>query len=133
VRVGRQEPRAEDDVGVAVEQGLQELGQIGGVVLEVGVLHGDEGTGRVREPGPQGRPLAAVHEVTQHPDTGIADAGQDRRRAVGRRVIDHDHFGDERLRQHAFQRPRHRGFLVVARDDHGEAWLGHRGRHGGGA
>ena len=51
------EPRAEDDVGLALDDRLDELGILRRVVLEVGVLDDDDLAGGVPEPGAQAAPL----------------------------------------------------------------------------
>lgn len=59
---------AADEIG-AVEF-TEELGQVGGVVLEVAVESGDEGGFRGIESGEEGGALAAVDLVADAPDVG---------------------------------------------------------------
>ena len=65
------EPRAVDDVGLALDDRLDELRVLRGVVLEVGVLDDDDLAGGVAEPGAQGRPLALVLLVEDDRQVGL--------------------------------------------------------------
>ena len=69
------EARAVDDVGLALDDRLDELGILRGVVFEVGVLDDDDLAGGVAEPGPQGRSLALVLVVEDDRQLGLV-AGQ---------------------------------------------------------
>ena len=51
---------AVDDVGVTVEDGLQQAGEVGGVVFEVGVEDGEQRSARLADASPQRRALALV-------------------------------------------------------------------------
>ena len=86
------EARAEDDVGAAVEDGLDEPRILGGVVFPVGILNDDDVAGAVLEAGAQGGALARVLRLLQDADVVefAFEPGQDRRRAVGRAVVDQD-------------------------------------------
>ena len=77
VRPAGQEPRAEDHVGLVVEDRRQQVAELVGVVLEVGVLHDDVVGRGVGEAGAQRGTLALVAVVQHHPHRRVVDAGED--------------------------------------------------------
>ena len=120
VRPDRQEPRAVDHVGHALDDRLDQAMVLGGIVFQVGVLDDDDVAGGLGEAGPHGRPFAAVPLVQ---DDANVFAAVDRRqhvpRAVGAAVVDQDDLlGDGHLADAADDLD-HRGLLVVDRDHHG--------------
>ena len=95
MRPAAEEARAVHHVGVAALERLEQHPVLGGVVLEVGVLHDHVLAVHDRERGAQGGALASVDLVAQHADPRVARrhgaAGEHVRRAVVRPVVDqHD-------------------------------------------
>ena len=116
------EARAEDDVGVAVEDRLDELRILVGVVFEVGVLDDDDVAARLGDAAADGRPLPLVHRLEDVADLRplLRERRDDVARAVGRAVVDDDDLLLDRHRPHPAQQLRHRRALVVAGDDDGK-------------
>ena len=73
------EPRAEDDVGLVLDDRLDELGILLRVVLEVGILDDDDVAGGVSEAGAQGGPLALVAVVEDDLQVAVAACSSSRR------------------------------------------------------
>ena len=73
------EPRAEDDVGLALDDRLDELGILRGVVLEVGVLDDDDLAGGMAEPGAERGPFALVLLVEDDRQVAVARRRSSRR------------------------------------------------------
>ena len=114
------EARAVDGVGFAVADRAQQGGQLGRIVLEVGVLRHDHITGGGGDAALERGALAAIGGVTDHVLHQAVLAGQpveDGAGAVGRRVVHDDHFKPQRdlpeLTHRGFDRRR----LVVRRHD----------------
>jgi hypothetical protein len=61
-------PDAEDGVRAAIDQGSDDLVQVAGIVLEVGVEDRGEVSPRVRQGGPNGLPLAPVLRMLEDAD-----------------------------------------------------------------
>ena len=61
------EARAEDHVGPAVEDRLQERGVVGRVVFQVGILNQHHGAGRLGEARAKRGALALVHSPENRP------------------------------------------------------------------
>ena len=59
---------AEDSVGVAFEDGLQQLGIVAGIVFEVGILDKNDFAGGLRQAGADARSLAQVLVVQSELD-----------------------------------------------------------------
>ena len=73
-RLAAGEAGAEDGVGLLLDEDRQEAEQVARVVLEVGVVdHGEFAVGAL-QPGPDGRPLAAVASLLQEEPVGGAGA-----------------------------------------------------------
>ncbi len=75
-----EEAGAVDDVGPAVEDGLEERRVLGGVVLQVGVLDEDDVARRRGESRLEGRPLAHVPRLEEDPDVRGLRGGRRRSR-----------------------------------------------------
>ena len=92
------EARAEDDVGVAVEDRLEQLRVLARIVLEVGVLDEGDVAGDVRHGRAHGGALALVALVVHHDEaevvgvsgTSARNASSASRGAVARAVVDDD-------------------------------------------
>jgi len=130
----------EDDVGAAVEDGLEQLGIVAGVVFEIGVLDEDDFAGGFGEAAAQGSTLALVLRLKEK--TKIAEfnrivaivgggrgfaAGlasgepfEDLPGAVGGAVIDDKDFLADGGFDDATKDFVDRGLFIVDRDDHGE-------------
>ena len=65
VRISREKAGADDHIRAARHKRLEEALEIAGIVFKVGVLDGNEVTGRLREPRVECRPLALVHLVSE--------------------------------------------------------------------
>ena len=119
LRTPADQPRAEDDVGVAVEDRLDEPRDVGRVVLEIRVLdHDDLPAHRARRPCAARRPCPGCGRggSSSTPSSPATMLG----RAVPRAVVD-DH--DLRVIPSACTRSITRtmvSLLVVGRDDHAE-------------
>ena len=87
----RREARALHEVGPG-EQGPDVVGDVDRVHRAVGVEHDDDVAGGGREPGAQGRALAAPL-LAHHPDTGPKGTGHVGG-AVGRGAVDQDQLVD---------------------------------------
>ena len=127
------EARAEDDVGVAVEDRLDEPRVLGRVVLEVGVLDERDVAGHVRGPPcapPRPCPGSPRGRRSTQPVLRPCRAWRARNsaehvaRAVGRAVVDDDDLLRDRHRQHALEERAHGPRLVVDGDEDREAAAG---------
>src|SRR4029077_18096169 len=132
--------RTEDDVGAAVEDGLEQLGGVARVVFEIGVLDEDDFAGGFGEAATEGSALALVlrlKEKTQIAEFNRIVAIVGRRRgfaaglasgetfenlagAVGGAVIDDEDFLADGGFDDATEDFVDRGLFVVDGDDHGE-------------
>lgn len=123
VRTRAGETGAEDDVGLAVDDGTDQPGKLGGVVLEVGVLHGDDVAGSLGESRAEGRSLAPVFGVEKLPENRVPEPLlEGLPRAVGGTIVDEDDF-PERKRGHGpdpLDDDGERFLFVVDGDDDGE-------------
>ena len=124
VRPTGEEARAEHHVGDAPLERLEHHGVLGGVVLEVGVLHDDVlGRCTMRERRAQRRALAPVDGVAQHADPRVVECSGEHLRRCRRSepssttTISAIH-GDV---QHPVDQRRHRAGLVEARHGHRQA------------
>lgn len=121
LRPPAREPRAEDDVGDAVSDGLDEGGHFRRVVFEIGVLdHGDlavdVGYGR-----PDRRALPAVRLTQEEPAVpAVLPLVEDRRRPVARPVVDDDHLFVQLERVDTTEHFRDRRGLVVDGNEKGD-------------
>src|SRR5438105_15903858 len=87
------EPRSVHYVGLALDQGFEDMTVFPRIVLEIGVLDDAELAARLLDCRPDRRALTPVAVVAEHPDpirTGSGDLLGDLGRAVGRAVVDHD-------------------------------------------
>ena len=100
--------------------GVEQLGPVLGVVLEVGVLHEHEVAGDVLEAAADGRALAPVHVVGDDAHGAVGELAQHVARAVGAAVVDdHDLEVDGQLDlAHAAHDLHHGVALVEHGDDH---------------
>jgi hypothetical protein len=98
-------------------RGREQFRDVGGVVFEIGVLGDHELPGRVEQGGSDRRPLAPIGVVPEDRDP-IAVTLEDRRRAVGRRVIDDDdlRFRPDVGRQDAIEQRGDRALFVEHRN-----------------
>jgi len=129
--VGGQEPRepgispvttpARHDV-VRVAEPLDEPGDVGGIVLEVGVERHQERVPRVGEAGGQGRGLSEVLPEAHEADTAVARRDLPERipRAVARAVVDIDHLVLAPHRLEGFGEPRVERLEIVLLVEDGE-------------
>jgi hypothetical protein len=124
------EARAEHHIGMAVEDGLDELGVVGRVVLQVRVLDEGDVAGHARDAGAHGRTFTAVLRLQDHLEAvlrrvrrGAPDLVEDLARAVGRAVVDHHDLLADRHGHDALEQRPHRAYLVVDRDDDGQREL----------
>src|SRR5262249_49795470 len=92
------EPRAVDDVRVVLDDRLDELGILGRVVLEVGVLDDDDLAGGLAEPGAQRGALSLVAVVEDYLQVAVASLhlAEDLAGAVLRAVVDDDDLRADR-------------------------------------
>src|SRR5262249_41497370 len=66
------EPRAEDDIGLIVDDRLDELGILLGLVFEIGVLDDHDVTGGISKAGPKRSALALISFLVDDSQIGIA-------------------------------------------------------------
>jgi hypothetical protein len=85
-----QEAAAVDDVGAAIQDGLEELGILPGIVLQVGVLDENDIPPGLGKSGAQGPALAGVALVKEDLDLRRGKLRKDFARPVSRSVIDDD-------------------------------------------
>src|SRR4051812_2706513 len=119
VRTAAEEAAAEDDVGMTVDDRLEQPRVVGGVVLEVGVLDEDDVAGRRREPGTQRGALPAVLRL-EHDDVARPHAVDELAAPVGAAVVDEHDLGVEPAEVGALDGgddARQRAVLVVHGDD----------------
>jgi hypothetical protein len=90
------EPAAVDHLGLPPQDGLEQLGPVGGVVFEVGVLDQDQVAADGLEAGADGRTLSLVVRMVDHPDRRVAQCLQHLVGTVGRPVVDDDHLDVDR-------------------------------------
>ena len=126
---------------MAGEDGGDDLGDFGGVVLEVGVLHDEDFAGGEFERLGNCRGLAAILVGLVEADFRLAggEGADDLGGAVLRAVVDDDDFLDDWPEfQHAAEDVVDGALLVVNRDEHreraggGGGLVGHGGRGGSG-
>src|SRR5664280_1563412 len=120
VRLGANETRAKNDIGLTVEDGLDQLGIFPRVVFQIGVLDEHDVTGDGGEPGPERGALAAINLV-------INDLVHQRRnlraqkvpRAISRAVVNDDDllFRDRRGANTVDDLADRLGFVVAGDDD----------------
>ena len=116
------EARAVDDLRLAPEHRVQQLGPVLGVVLEVGVLHEHEVAGDVLEPAADRGALAPVALVGDDAHGAVGELAQHVAGAVGAAVVDDEDLELERQldRAHATHDLHHRVALVEHGHDHRE-------------
>jgi hypothetical protein len=130
-----QKARAEHDVGVAGEDGLDEDRILVGVVFEVGILDQRDVAGDGRDRGADGGALAGVLGVEEHADAVVgvavglgADGAHQVSGAVGRRVVDDDDLLADGHGAHALDQLADRQALVEhGHQDREHEILPHRG------
>lgn len=120
-----EESRLENDVRLAGAQRFEEPPELHGVVLEIGVLHGDEVAGGLPEPGPERRALPLVLHMAEHPDLRMPRGAAfcDREAPITGAVVHEDHFKGQRLIldvQNLADAGRQGVLLVEAGDDNRE-------------
>ena len=117
-----QEAGPVDRVGLPAQDGLQEVGELPWVVLQVRVLDHHHVAGGLAEAGPERRPLPAVLRLEDETvdDPLLLEPAQDVPGPVGGAVVHHDDLELERDLAHPAEKRLHRGPLVVAGDHHGE-------------
>jgi len=83
------EARAIDGVGPALLDRPEQAREVGGVVLEIGILGDDRVAGGGGDPGPECRTFPAVRRVVEHllDESRARQAVEDGAGAVGRRVV----------------------------------------------
>ena len=120
------EARAEDHVGLVLEDRLHQLRILGRIVFQVGVLHEHHVAGGVLEAFAQGRALALVHWSGRRRGRrrSCFELLQDVARAVGAAIVDDDDFLGDRHGLHAADHFADPAFLVVDRDDDRELEAG---------
>jgi hypothetical protein len=119
--VAAQEAAAEDGVGLALHDEVDELRELLGAVLQVGVLHHDDVAPGLGDPAAHRRALAAVAVLEQHPEAVLLrEAGQQVAAAVGAGVVHRDQLLAQRHRHHALHHLLEGGALVVDRHHDGE-------------
>ncbi len=96
MRAARHEARSVNDVGLTVEKRSEDVGVLGWVVLEVGVLHDHVRVDRLGEPTAQGGALALIDWLEEHPHAWVVDGGEYVARAVGGTVVDDQQLGNVR-------------------------------------
>ena len=115
-----QKARAVDDIGVAFEDGGQELRIVARIVLQVGVLDDDDLAAHLGLSGPERCPLASVALMAQDDEVGPDDALEELGRRVGRAIVHDDELFLLGRPPHAGDHLRNRRSLVIDRDDHRE-------------
>ena len=110
--VAPEEPRAVDDVRLALADELDQLRILFRRVLEVGVLDDHQVAGDRGEPAPQRRALAGVGLAQQREAELALQGVEDLARAVGRSVVDDDQLEAQRHGEHAANDFVNRGTLV---------------------
>src|SRR5882762_4125908 len=68
MRTAAEEARSEDDIGAALNQGLQELRVLGWVIFEIGVLDDDEIASRLLNAAAERSALAHVMRLEERPN-----------------------------------------------------------------
>jgi hypothetical protein len=121
--VAGQEARAVDHVGAILQEGPHEARVVPRVVLEVGVLDAEDVAGGRLQPRLDGRALAPVGGVDDHPDVVAGKRVEQAAAGVGRAVVDEDQLrlqakGAEIDLEEAVDHRRERPQFVVERDDH---------------
>src|SRR3974390_2952637 len=66
------EPRTKDDVGMPLDDGLEELGILLRLIFKIGVLDDDDIAGRMPKPGAESRAFALVDLVEDDGQVGLA-------------------------------------------------------------
>ena len=117
-----QEAGAIDHIRPAFQQGLNEVGVNGRIVLQIGILDHHVRPGGQGESGPQGSAFAEVSRVTTELD---GHRGEGHRlqlfpSAVGGGVIHHDDFADQVLPADGLDDLIDRGGLIEHGHDHGK-------------
>src|SRR5260370_40569567 len=144
---------AEDDIGATVEDGLEQLGIVAGVVFEIGILYEDDFARGFREAAAYSGAFALILRVKEKAEiakldgiiavvgggrafaAGLASgqALEDLASAVGGAVVDHEDFLAHGAFDYTAEDFVDRGFFVVDRDNHGElgvvesGWVAARG------
>src|SRR5438270_13863512 len=87
-----EEAGAEARVGSTVDNGLEQLAPVGGIVLEIGVLHDDHVARTHRERLANGGTLATVHWLEMEPvdATLLEQLLEELARAVRGKIVDDD-------------------------------------------
>lgn len=75
MRLTPDEPRPEDHIGTAIQDGLDQSGILIGVVFKIGILNNDQIALARRKPRAQGRALALVMLVQKDGNVGLALEG----------------------------------------------------------
>src|SRR5664279_3510912 len=123
-----QHAAADYDVGIELQDWLQELFVFKRVVLEICVLKKDVVTSGVRKPCANRRPFAAVLRLLYKFIVKVRVRLQERQGLVLRAIINHDDFDlhpGHRLRSYFLKNGQNRRLLVVSR--HYDTQRGHRG------
>ena len=127
LRPPARKPGAEDDVGDAAVDRLDQRRHVGRVVLEIGVLDDSDVAVHVRNRRPNGGALAAVLLTDQHDGVlPCAPLFDEVAAAVGRAVVDDDDLLVELERPDGVEHGHDRRGLVVGRYEEGDP-------HGGAA
>jgi hypothetical protein len=93
----------------------EQVGELAGLVFEVGVLDHDDLRGGVPEPGNDRGPLAPVSGMMDHRQARVPGRGgvQGFRRPVGRAVVDDDHLRHDGNRLHRLQHGADRCHFII--------------------
>src|SRR5215208_463688 len=125
-RVGGEAAYAEDDVAIAGREWTEELSNVGGVVLEVGVEDRCPSATGMLDCRSHGGPFAAIAVMKDDPHLGApVVVAEEPSGAVGGAVVDHDQFsrGDRQVGvQRLADGIRNRGALVVDRHQDCQLW-----------
>ena len=104
MRTAAQKARAVNHVGFALDQGLEQVGIVVGVVFQIGILNEDKISGCFLYAAAQGRALAHIFRLQQNSEVGVLalQFGQNLPGAVARTIVHANQFHFLRDRQHAF-------------------------------
>ena len=130
VRPGPGKTRPQHHVRLARQDGPGQSLVIRRIILQVRILHDDDGSGSLGKAGAQSRPFAPVDRVPQELDAPVR-LGQRLEHFPGsipRGIVHHDHLLHQRLGQNGLQDGGNGARLVVGRNDHRQAGGFGRGR-----
>src|SRR5450631_1913825 len=109
-----------DNIGLAIQNRLDQLGILGGVIFQVCVLDNNDIPGYMPKPASQGRSLAHIAVVQYYPGGVISQALEDLATSISGTVIDEDDLFLDIYSPDTFINFTNGGLLIIDRDNDGE-------------